>query len=468
MPSPSLAILRVQSDERLVALARAGHERPFEAIVERYRRPLLRHARRVVGEARAEDVVQQALVAAWAALQRGDDVRELRAWLHRIIHNTALNALRGQREHAELHDSFTTGGAPQDVLERRLIVRETLETLAALPERQREALLRTAIEGRSHADVARDLGLSDGAVRQLIHRARTAVRAAATALTPLPAANWLAAAGTRGEPMSDRLAELVGAAGAAGAGATLAKAGTIAVLAGGAAAGPALVERGEPPAAPAAAQAPRPARGPAPAGDRAAPVPIAIRAPAPRTASRGHGSDSSGPGSGRRDDGDTSGTGGPASRGADSDSSGMSGSGSSRSGSSGSGSSGSGSGSSESSGSSGSSGSGSGSGSSGSGTSGSGTSGSGSSGSGSGSSGSGASGSGMSGSGTSGSGSSGSGSGSSGSGSDTAIYGLETSGSGSGSSGSPGSDPASGSSGSGSGSSGSGSGDSEPDDVESP
>jgi RNA polymerase sigma factor (sigma-70 family) len=451
MPSPSLAILRVQSDERLVALARAGHERTFEAIVERYRRPLLRHARRVVGEARAEDVVQQALVAAWAALQRGDDVRELRAWLHRIVHNTALNALRGQREHAELHDSFTTGGAPQDVLERRLIVRETLETLAALPERQREALLRTAIEGRSHADVARDLGLSDGAVRQLIHRARTAVRAAATALTPLPAANWLAAAGTRGEPLSDRLAELVGAAGAAGAGATLAKAGTIAVLAGGAAAGPALVERGEPPAAPAAAQAPRPAPGPAPAGDRAAPVPIAIRAPAPRTASRGHGSDSTRPGSGRRDDGGVFRTGGPASSGADSDNSGTSGSGSSGSGSSGSGSSGSGSsgsgsGSSESSGSSGSSGSGSRSGLGGSDTSGSGT-----------------SGSGTSGSGTSGSGLSGSGSGSSGSGSDTAIYDLETSRSGSGSSGS-----GSGTSGSASGSSGSGSGDSETDEVESP
>jgi Sigma-70, region 4 len=356
---------------------------------------------------------------------------------------------------------LTTGGAPQDVLERRQTVRETLETLAALPERQREALLRTAIEGRSQADVARDLGLSDGAVRQLVHRARTAVRAAATALTPLPAANWLAAAGTRGEPMSERLAELVGAA---GAGATLAKAGTIAVLAGGAAAGPALVERVEPRApATAAAESVRPVREPARARDRAVPAPIEFRIPAPRTGSRGHGSDSSGPGSGRRDDRDSSGPGGAESSGPGSDGSGTSGSGSSGSGS---GSSGSDSGSESSgsgSGTSGSSGSGSDSGSSGSGS---GTSGSSGSGSGSGSSGSGTSG--TSGSSGSGSDSGSSGSRSSGSGSETGVYATETSGSGSGSSGSSGSGSGSSSSGSDSGSSGSGAGESEPDEVETP
>jgi DNA-directed RNA polymerase specialized sigma24 family protein len=94
MPSPSIALLRTQSDARLVALAAGGHERAFEAIVERYRRQLLRHARRHLPEARAEDALQQAFVSAWTALRRGDEVRELRPWLHRIVHNAALNALR--------------------------------------------------------------------------------------------------------------------------------------------------------------------------------------------------------------------------------------------------------------------------------------------------------------------------------------------------------------------------------------
>src|SRR5829696_5550986 len=97
MPSPSIVLLRTQSDARLVALAREGHERAFEAIVERYRRQLLRACRRLLPDARAEDALQQALVAAWRGLERGDEVRELRPWLHRIAHNTALNLLRQRR-----------------------------------------------------------------------------------------------------------------------------------------------------------------------------------------------------------------------------------------------------------------------------------------------------------------------------------------------------------------------------------
>src|SRR4051812_38870922 len=211
MAVPTLALLRTQSDARLAALARDGHERAFEAIVERYRRELLRHGQRVLGETRGEDVLQQALLAAWAALLRGDEVRDLRPWLHRIVHNTALNALRGGRDDfAELREAMQVGGAPEDEIERRVIVRDTLAALAQLPERQREALLRVAVQGRSQEEVAEDFGLSHGAVRQLLHRARTTLRAAATAITPLPVAGWLASIGTRAQPVTARIAELAG------------------------------------------------------------------------------------------------------------------------------------------------------------------------------------------------------------------------------------------------------------------
>src|ERR1700752_4033813 len=92
--SPSSVLLRTQSDERLVALARAGHDRAFEAIVERYRGPLLRACRPTRPEAPAEGPRKQGLVAAWPGLRRGADVRELRPWLYRIVRNTALNQLR--------------------------------------------------------------------------------------------------------------------------------------------------------------------------------------------------------------------------------------------------------------------------------------------------------------------------------------------------------------------------------------
>src|SRR3954447_3558284 len=115
IPSPSIVLLRTQSDARLVALAREGHERAFEAIVERYRKPLLRTCRRVLSEARAEDALQQALVAAWRGLQRGDDVRELRPWLHRIAHNTALNQLRmAGYDFEELKEALRISDGPDD------------------------------------------------------------------------------------------------------------------------------------------------------------------------------------------------------------------------------------------------------------------------------------------------------------------------------------------------------------------
>ena len=140
MPSPSLTLLRTQSDDRLVALAREGHERAFEAIIERYRKSLLRAARRVLPEGRAEDALQQGLLKAWTALQRGDEVRELRPWLYRIVHHTALNTLRGGGlDYAELHEAIQIADGSDEELERRALMRQTLASLAALPERQREA-----------------------------------------------------------------------------------------------------------------------------------------------------------------------------------------------------------------------------------------------------------------------------------------------------------------------------------------
>jgi RNA polymerase sigma factor (sigma-70 family) len=288
MPSPSLTLLRAQTDERLVELARAGHERAFEAIVDHYRKPLLRGARRVLPEGRAEDALQQALLSAWSALQRGDEVRDLRPWLYRIVHNTSLNALRvSGYEYAELHEAVRIADAGDDELERRAVVRQTLASLAALPERQREALIRTAVSGDSQEEVARDLGLSGNALRQLVHRARASVRAAATAVTPMPLVTAAASGSSRDGSLVERISELVAGGGAS---LTLAKAGTVVVLAGSAVSGPAIVHRAndrpvDRPVAVAAAAAPRHAKqsaaAAAPKPVRAAPVRDAPVSPAP-------------------------------------------------------------------------------------------------------------------------------------------------------------------------------------------
>ncbi len=192
--SPQLptVLLRAQTDERLARLAALGSERAFEAIVERYRRPLLGYARRIAGESRAEDIVQAAFLGAWGRLSAGAEVRDLRAWLFRIVHNGAINAVkRASASDVELFDDTPGTGDVHAEIERRDDVRRALDGIAALPLQQREALLGVAVQGRRHRDVGAELGVTDGAVRMLLHRARSTMRTAATALVPWPLAAWL-------------------------------------------------------------------------------------------------------------------------------------------------------------------------------------------------------------------------------------------------------------------------------------
>ncbi|HEV3093495.1 MAG TPA: sigma-70 family RNA polymerase sigma factor [Solirubrobacteraceae bacterium] len=232
-PSVSVRLLLTQSDARLVAYARAGHERAFEALVRRYRRQLHDYCRRLLlSDERAEDALQQALLQAWVALRDGIEVRDVRPWLYRIVHNAAVNALRvSGYDYCKLSESLSGAGAPQDDLDRRIAIREALAGLAALPDMQREALLRTAVEGRSHQQVASDLGLSEPALRGLVYRARAAMRAAAGAIVPPPLLSWALEAGTRGAPALEGMAG-VGAGGSAGLAGLLVKGGAVAVTAG--------------------------------------------------------------------------------------------------------------------------------------------------------------------------------------------------------------------------------------------
>ncbi len=238
-PLLSSTLLRTQSDARLLALASRGYERAFEAIVERYRRPLHRWCRQFLPEARAEDAVQTAFLKAWSSLREGTEVGDLKPWLYRIARNAALdNARKAGYDYMELTEALRLAPAPEEALERRRVMRETLTGVAGLPANQREALLRTAA-GHSRAEIARELDVSEGAVRQLVHRARTTLRAAATVLTPLPFASWAAAMGSEaGAPTAQRIAELAAGAGSAGIASTAIKTGTVIVAAGVLAAGP--------------------------------------------------------------------------------------------------------------------------------------------------------------------------------------------------------------------------------------
>jgi RNA polymerase sigma factor (sigma-70 family) len=214
-------LLSSQSDERLVSLARAGHERAFAVIVERYRSELHAMARRWCSDGRSEDVVQQAFLSAFAALRSGSEVRHLRGWLYQIVRNAAARpqaplSVPLDRDTASAH-------TVEDVVQQRALARTALSELARLPARQRQAMIGTALDGRARAEIADSMGLSEGAVRQLVHRARVTLRSAVTALTPWPLARWVAVVG----PDAPGPAELAAGAGAVTSGGLALKLGAL-------------------------------------------------------------------------------------------------------------------------------------------------------------------------------------------------------------------------------------------------
>jgi RNA polymerase sigma factor (sigma-70 family) len=178
--------LRCQSDARLVSLFREGHDRAFEEIVRRYRPQLVSFAGGIVPQHRAEDVVQEAMAKAHSSLETTHGEMNVKPWLYTIVRNRALNDLRDEPGHQHLDEDFDGVPQPPEVAARRSELAAVLSEVKCLPTAQREALLRRELEGRSHQEIAAAIGVTPGAVRGLIFRARTALREAAGLLIPLP------------------------------------------------------------------------------------------------------------------------------------------------------------------------------------------------------------------------------------------------------------------------------------------
>jgi RNA polymerase sigma factor (sigma-70 family) len=234
--------LRAQPDRRLVTLVREGYETAFEEIVRRYGRALTSYAAAIVG-GHAEDVTQDAFSKALLALRRDGAEIELRPWLFRILRNTAFNDLRDRPPSAEaLAEAISGGRDPEEELERREELADLMQRLQSLPKAQRAAIVMRELEGLGHDEIAAALGLSGGAARQAIYRARQALRDGLGMLLPLPALKALLA-GTAAAQV-EAAAGAAGVGGAAGAGIAL-KTATATVLVAGAVGADVAIDHGD-------------------------------------------------------------------------------------------------------------------------------------------------------------------------------------------------------------------------------
>jgi RNA polymerase sigma factor (sigma-70 family) len=166
------------SDERLIARIRAGDAAGFDLLVERHRPAMLAFARQVLGEHRAaaDDVVQEALLRACRALLRDEREIALRSWLFTLTRNCALDEIRRVRSYplpAEALERAAGEAEPAErAVGRRAHLREVLTDVATLPDEQRHALLRSAVDGAGHGDIAAELGVTPAPSRMLVVRAR--------------------------------------------------------------------------------------------------------------------------------------------------------------------------------------------------------------------------------------------------------------------------------------------------------
>jgi RNA polymerase sigma factor (sigma-70 family) len=179
--------LRFQPDGRLVSLVRDGYESAFEEIFRRYGPALRNYAASIVTAQRADDVTQDAFTKAYLALRGTEKEIQLRPWLYRIVRNTALTSIRDEpKGRLELDDAYSAGVGPEELAEQREEIKRLMAGLQELPEPQRAAIVMRELEGLSHEQIAASLGLSGGAVRQSIYRARRALREGVGLILPLP------------------------------------------------------------------------------------------------------------------------------------------------------------------------------------------------------------------------------------------------------------------------------------------
>jgi RNA polymerase sigma factor (sigma-70 family) len=170
-------LLRLRTDDQLVALFRAGHDEAFGQIHDRYRARLFAYCRQMLGGSRgdAEDVLQDVFLRAYNSLRADRRDVALRAWLYRVAHNRCIDHLRRPTPAAEDIFDVNRGSAqerPEDAVERREDLRRLITDVRALPEQQRSALLMREMEGLSYNDLAAALGVTVPAIKSLLVRAR--------------------------------------------------------------------------------------------------------------------------------------------------------------------------------------------------------------------------------------------------------------------------------------------------------
>ena len=170
-------------EEQCVAQARGGDASAFEELVRTYEAPVDRLALRMCG-GRAEDaqeVAQEAFLAAWRGLPRFRGQCRFSSWLYKLTANAAVDHLRREKRRPAAVPLENAGEpadphTPQEELERRELHRAVQQALDRLTPEHREVLLLRQMQGLSYQEIGAALSLEEGTVKSRISRAKRQLR----------------------------------------------------------------------------------------------------------------------------------------------------------------------------------------------------------------------------------------------------------------------------------------------------
>ena len=179
------------SDLSLVRRVQSGDKGAFDALVRKYQHKLVKLVMRYVrNPAEAEDIAQEAFIKAYRALPqfRGDSA--FYTWLYRIAINTAKNAVVSRdrspieynidrndatEESYDMQGRMKDSETPEGLVLTDEIRRTVNESIEALPEDLKTAIVLRELDGLSYEEIAAAMDCPVGTVRSRIFRAREAI-----------------------------------------------------------------------------------------------------------------------------------------------------------------------------------------------------------------------------------------------------------------------------------------------------
>jgi len=191
-----------RSDVQLMLDVKAGDDASFDLLLQKYRTPLVNFLYRMVRDtATAEDLAQEVFLRVYRARKQYSPSAKFTTWLFRIATNLALNSMRDNR-HRQKDVSIDAPASPDEDaapmqlpaqemrIDEHMIERDRAEfirgVIAALPEKQRVAVLLHKYEEMDYGEIARILDCSESALKSLLFRAYETLR---VQLAPLVSAS---------------------------------------------------------------------------------------------------------------------------------------------------------------------------------------------------------------------------------------------------------------------------------------